>query len=97
MVKELIKTALAQSPPITSVADVQNTIAGIVNWMISGFWIAAVGAIIWAAFTFLTAGDEKEKVENPARNKSPTGPVPRKADTQSHRRRSGPVLALSSP
>ena len=63
MVKELIKTALAQSPPITSVADVQNTIAGIVNWMISGFWIAAVGAIIWAAFTFLTAGDEKEKVE----------------------------------
>ncbi len=51
------------TPPITSVTDVQNTITGIVNWMISIFWIAAVGAIIWAAFTFLMAGDDKEKVE----------------------------------
>lgn len=63
MIKELFKTALAATPPITSVTDVQNTIAGIVNWMISIFWIAAVGTVIWAAFTFLTAGDDKEKVE----------------------------------
>lgn len=63
MIKELFNTALAQSPPITSIADVQSTMTKIVNWMISGFWIAAVGTIIWAAFIFLTAGDDKEKVE----------------------------------
>lgn len=48
---------------ITSVADVENTLNKIVNTMITFFWIISVAIMIWSAFTFLTAGDDSEKVE----------------------------------
>lgn len=48
---------------ITSVADVESTLDKIVTRMYEVFWILAVGIIIWAAFTFLTAGGNEEKIE----------------------------------
>ncbi len=63
MKRERIGKLFQTSVAITSVADVENTLTKIVNWMFGVFWIIAVAIMIWAAFTFLTAGDDKEKVE----------------------------------
>ena len=34
----------------------------VVNWMITLFWIATVGFLIWAAYLYLTAGGDEEAV-----------------------------------
>jgi succinate-acetate transporter protein len=47
---------------ITSVSDVQNTFSSIVAKAFGFFWIVAVAMLLWAAFLFLSAGDNEEKV-----------------------------------
>lgn len=63
MKKENFRKLFAATGTITSVADVESTLTKIVNWMFGIFWIIAAGVIIWAAFTFLTAGGSDEKIE----------------------------------
>lgn len=53
---------VTDTAPITSLGGVQTTITAIVNWMIVIFWIVAVAFMIWAAFTYLTAGGEEDKL-----------------------------------
>ncbi len=53
----------ATSAPISSLADVQDTITAVVNIAITIFWIVAVGFMIWAAFTYLTAAGDEDKLE----------------------------------
>ncbi len=50
------------SSPITSISDVQTTLINWTNWLINIFWILTVGMLVWAAITFLTAGDNDEKI-----------------------------------
>lgn len=47
----------------TTPGEVKTSLQNIVSWMSTIFWIVAVGYIIWAAFTFLNAGGDTEKVE----------------------------------
>lgn len=54
---------LAGATTITSLTDVQDTITSIVSRMITFFWILSVLVMVWSAFTFLTAGENEEKVE----------------------------------
>ena len=53
---------VTDAAPITSLGGVQTSITAIVNWMIIVFWVVAVGFMIWAAFTYLTANGEEEKI-----------------------------------
>ncbi len=50
------------SAPITSLGAAQNSLANIVNWIITIFWIITVLFLIWAAVLYLTAGGDEEKV-----------------------------------
>ena len=54
-------TALS-SAPSTSLGAVQDSLAAIVNWVITIFWILTVLFLIWAAVLYLTAGGEEERV-----------------------------------
>ena len=63
MKKGGLRKLFAATGNITSVADVESALTKILNWMFGIFWIVAVGIIIWAAFTFLTAGGNEEKIE----------------------------------
>jgi hypothetical protein len=56
----LVSTALAVGP--TDKAGVVTLLGSLVSWAIDIFWVVAVGAVVWAAFLFLTAGDDAEKV-----------------------------------
>jgi hypothetical protein len=51
------------SVPISNLNDVSGTIENIVNWAIYMFWIVAVAFLFWAAYLFLTAGGDEEKVK----------------------------------
>src|SRR3989344_5808582 len=53
---------ISDTAPITSLGDLQTTITNIVNWVIVVFWIVAVGFMIWAAFTYLTAAGDEDKL-----------------------------------
>jgi hypothetical protein len=53
----------APNAPITSLGGVSTTITKIVNWMIGLFWVIAVAFLIWAAFVYLTAGGDEEKIK----------------------------------
>lgn len=58
-------TAFAQRESqlnIKNEKDVIKIIIKIVGILYTAFWVIAVGAIVWAAFLFLTAGGEEEKV-----------------------------------
>lgn len=59
--------ALAQTytdtPPIVGLGGVTNAVTVIVNWMIGLFWILAVAFVIWAAFSYLTAGGDEDKIK----------------------------------
>jgi heme/copper-type cytochrome/quinol oxidase subunit 2 len=50
-------------PPIKTPGEVKTSLQNIVSWMSTIFWIVAVGYVIWAAFMFLHAGGDAEKVE----------------------------------
>jgi len=54
----------ADASPIESVDDVVKVIGNIVVIMYRVFFVVAVGAVIWAAFTYLTAKDDPEKIKN---------------------------------
>ncbi len=58
----LILTAHAQQSSITSLTQVEGAFYRVVNYLNIWFWILAVGALIWAAILFLTAGDDREKI-----------------------------------
>ncbi|BCX15877.1 MAG: hypothetical protein KatS3mg098_106 [Candidatus Parcubacteria bacterium] len=49
--------------PIKSVNDIIGVLQRIVGYMYTIFFIAAVGAILWAAFTYLRAGQDAKLVE----------------------------------
>jgi hypothetical protein len=54
------------SPPVTKLSDLTGSydspIEAAVNWMIDVFWILAVAFVIWAAFLYLTAGGNEDKI-----------------------------------
>ena len=53
------------NPPqtgITSINDVNTVIVRIVNWVMGIFFVAAVLFIFWAAYLYLTAAGDTEKV-----------------------------------
>lgn len=49
--------------PIKGADDIIKILERIVKYMYSIFFIAAVGAILWAAFTYLRAGQDAKLVE----------------------------------
>lgn len=53
---------LGDPAPIENLGDVGGLVSTIVNWMIGIFWIITVAFLIWAAFLYLTAGGEEEKL-----------------------------------
>lgn len=57
-----ILVAHAQQSSSSSLTQVENSIYRIVNFLYTIFWILAVGALIWAAILFLTAGGDKERI-----------------------------------
>lgn len=48
---------------ISSVTQVNTVLEKFVTWMYNIFWILAVGFIIWAAYLFLSAGDNTDQIE----------------------------------
>lgn len=54
------------APPITQLGEVGGSGYGLaeklVNWLIGIFWIIAVGFVVWAAFIFLFANGEDDKI-----------------------------------
>ncbi|MEK7629944.1 MAG: hypothetical protein AAB432_00985 [Patescibacteria group bacterium] len=48
--------------PITNIDQTYGAVAAIVTWFINLFWILAVATVIYAAFLYLTAGGNEEKV-----------------------------------
>lgn len=72
VVAQTTPSPIVNESPITQVGQVNNIIVNIVRWMIYIFWVFAVGFFIWAAFLYLTAGGDEEKVKL-ARQKVVTG------------------------
>jgi hypothetical protein len=72
----LVEKANAQQPkpildgvpqaPITSITSLAGTATSpltvLVRWFIGIFWIVAVAMVVWAAFLYLTAGGNEEKI-----------------------------------
>jgi uncharacterized membrane protein len=50
------------TPLIDEPEDVITAAEAFVVWMYRVFWVVAVGFVIWAAFLFLSAGGDAEKV-----------------------------------
>lgn len=48
--------------PITTTGQAKSTLINLITWMMGIFWILTVAFLIWAAFLFLTAGGEEEKI-----------------------------------
>ena len=55
---------LAQGSPIQSPNDIFRILKKVVQWTYTVFFIVAVIYIIFAAFTYLTAGDQAEKIKS---------------------------------
>jgi len=51
-----------QTAPITTLGEAKNTITIIVRWIIAIFWIITVLFLIIAAFRYLTAAGDPEKI-----------------------------------
>lgn len=49
-------------PPLTKLSDTENVILDIAEWFIALFWILAVAFVVWAAFLYLSAGGNEEKI-----------------------------------
>lgn len=54
----------ASASPIKNVDDVVKIIGNIVVIMYRVFFVVAIGAVIWAAFIYLTSKDDPEKIKN---------------------------------
>ena len=50
-------------PPIEDWAGIVRVLQKAVVWMYEAFFIVAVGFILWAAYLFLSAGGNEQKVE----------------------------------
>ncbi len=50
--------------PVTSIQDVMNILRSIVNVMYTAFFIVAIAFILLAAFNYLTAQDDPEKIKS---------------------------------
>lgn len=48
--------------PIGKVTDLEGPLKKSLVWVMGIFWVLAVVFLIWAAFLFLTAGGEEEKI-----------------------------------
>jgi hypothetical protein len=70
----MFKTILAAPPrqkiidelpkaPIYTTGEGTTAAKKIVVWIIGVFWIVAVAMVIWAAFLYLTAGGNEEKIK----------------------------------
>jgi len=55
---------IKEKPPVEDVPGLINAIAGIVKWVYTIFLIVAVMFILFAAFNYLTAGGQPEKVKS---------------------------------
>lgn len=53
--------------PVTSIKDVMDILTKIVNYMYTAFFIVAIGFILLAAFNYLTAQDDPEKIKSATR------------------------------
>ena len=53
--------------PVSSIADVMKILTSIVNIMYTAFFIVAIAFILLAAFTYLTAQDDPEKIKSATR------------------------------
>jgi hypothetical protein len=54
----------APTGPITSIGGVQSTLCQVVNWLFYGLIIFAVIMVLVAAFKYLTAAGDPEKVKS---------------------------------
>jgi hypothetical protein len=63
MAPALALAQLTEPPVITGLGGITTAVTAIVNWMIGLFWILAVAFVIWAAFLYLTAGGDEEKIK----------------------------------
>jgi hypothetical protein len=60
---EWVSERLGRPPaPIETFSGTYFTVVNFVNWMMVIFWILAVGFVMWAAFLYLTAGGNEEKI-----------------------------------
>jgi len=59
----LLVTPLLISAAVERPEDVQRIIEDVVRWFMNIFWVIAVGFIVWAAFNFLTAQGDAEKIQ----------------------------------
>jgi len=50
--------------PISTDTELLNVIAGVVKWVYTIFFVVAVVFILFAAFNYLTAGGQPEKVKS---------------------------------
>ncbi len=57
-----VVSAKAAESPIKSLPDIINVFDKIAFWIATAFWIAAAIAIFYAAYIYLTASDNAEKV-----------------------------------
>jgi len=55
--------AMAQDSPITGFGDIVNLFTKAARWLYTIFFIVAVMYILFAAYTYLTAGGDATKVE----------------------------------
>ena len=58
-----IISANAAPSPINTATDIINVFNKISVWIATAFWIAAAIAIFYAAYLYLTASDNEEKVK----------------------------------
>lgn len=54
--------AINQQIPLTTLGQATTATTNIVVWIYTIFWILAVGFVIWAAFTFMTASGDETKI-----------------------------------
>ena len=54
----------AKDSPVKGVNDIMKILNNIVKVMYQAFFIVAIGFVILAAFTYLTGGDDPEKIKS---------------------------------
>lgn len=59
-----IPTGEAKDSPVKGVNDIMKILNNIVKVMYQAFFIVAIGFVILAAFTYLTGGDDPEKIKS---------------------------------
>jgi len=57
-------TGEAKDSPIKNINNIVTILNNIVKYMYQIFFIIAIGAVLWAAFTYLTAKDDPEKIKS---------------------------------